>query len=97
MPKGGRSGKHGKRGNYQSNVRIFLEYFLGERLEDYILRRRDEDPPRTWQGIADDMADIINRTALELDPSRPALNVRISSNLTFRLGQGEGQPPDEED
>lgn len=81
-----------------SNVRIFLEYFLGESLRDYFTRLRSEDPPRPWRVIAADMEREITETAARLDPARPPLVVRISSDLAWRLGAefgltGGSEPP----
>jgi hypothetical protein len=88
------SGVPGPRGTYDSKVRAFVEYFLGESIEAYARRRRAEDPPRSYQGIADDMAEIIVRTAAELDPSRPPLQVRIDGSVPFQaLADKDGEAP----
>jgi hypothetical protein len=88
-------GRGGKPGPRDSNVRIFLEYFLGESLETYFVRLRSADPARTWREIATDMEETITTTAARLDPARAPLVVRISSDLAFRIGRELGLAGDQ--
>lgn len=84
----------GRPRKYDSNVRAFVEYFLGERIETYVRRRLAEPDPPSWRDIATDMAAEINRTAGQLDPTRPPLTVRISHNLPFRVvNEKDAEPP----
>jgi hypothetical protein len=91
-------GRGGKPGHRDSAVRIFIEYFIGAPLREYFVRARAQD--WSWRQIAADLERRITDTAAELDPGRPPLVVRISSDLAWRIGQefgltgtGRSNPP----
>ena len=77
----------GRPSSYQSGLRLFLEWFLGESLESYVLRKRATDPPRTFRGIAEDMSRDVEAAAERLNPDGPKLRIAISHNLPTRVAE----------
>ena len=75
----------GRPSAYQSSVRVFLEWFLGASLEDYVRLKREQNPPRTWRGIAEDMAKDVEQVAARLHPEGPGLRIAISHTLPLRI------------
>src|SRR5215216_1869276 len=75
----------GRPDSYQSGLRVLLEWFLGQTLEEYVRRKRAADPPRTFRGIADDMAKDVQAAAARLNPGAPALRIAISHTLPLRI------------